>query len=174
MIGRLSDLLLLYVVVGLCYIFPFFLLSIVIWMIRSPWAVQLDFRCLDLGLAFAFTRNELKWCFSCWFHAVFSFGTRVTLWKHPNGTCNAERLYWRTIRFFLSVGIPVSFKLGGIKAPATRQEWVGWGFEVVGVVAWVFRSPTSFPYFLVIFYMLVWWTVDCLGSRQQGRWCTFH
>ena len=39
--------------------------------------------------------------------------------------------------FFLACGVPVSFKLGGIKAPAQRQEWVGWGFGTVSLQVFV-------------------------------------
>ena len=42
---------------------------------------------------------------------------------------------WRklelAVRFFTSVGIPVSCKAGGIRAPAQKQLWVGWVFDTV-------------------------------------------
>lgn len=36
----------------------------------------------------------------------------------------------RTVEFLLSVGIPVSFKSGGLLPPSMHQTWVGWHFNM--------------------------------------------
>ena len=42
----------------------------------------------------------------------------------------------RSVRFFISAGVPVSSKPTGIRAPAQRQVWIGWVFDTLqGVVS---------------------------------------